>query len=226
MAFADILSKPNWEKIFITETHLGHRVDGDSWTQHGTYTNCWYIEHDDGVVDSVYESGLPYTVRADLATLDSNASSWFYDDSVSPRRLYLHMEDSDDPGIGTKYLIMGYFWEYICSSQDAKEPVIFNNHYYLPYLNSDSVPDVVSEVSDYHEGGVRESFGSVSYINADGYFDSRLNDYVYENRLILVKITYRGAPSGDVAILWRGWVGDVSWSENEVVMNIEDARSS
>jgi len=225
MAFSDILSNPDWEKIFLIELLLGHRIDGDSWTQHGTYTNCWYIEHDDGIVVGALERDTSYTERASLAILDVNSSSWFYDTSVSPPRLYLHMEDSDDPGTGTKYIILSEFWDYFCNSQDEDNPVIYNSQYYLPYLNSESVPDITLAVTDYYEGGVRQSFGAIGLINTDGHFDSRLTDYVYENREMLLKITYRGAPVPDVATLWRGWTGNIYWSEAMVRIDIEDFRS-
>ena len=225
MAFADILGNPDWEKVFLIEFLLGHRIDGDTWTQDGTYTNCWYIEHNDGIVVSVLERDTSYTERASLAILDVNPLSWFYDTSVSPTRLYLHMEDSDDPGTGTKYMILSEFWDYYCNSQDEIYPVIYNSQYYMPYLNASSVPNITLSVSDYYEGGIRNSFGSIGLINTDGYFDSRLTDYVYENRKMFLKITYRGAPAPDVATLWIGWTGNIYWSESLVRFDIEDFRS-
>lgn len=225
MAFSDILSKPNWEKIFITETLLGHRVDGDVWIQHGVQTNCWYIEHNEGVVVAVHERDTEYSEEANLVNLNANPEGWFYDTSETPPRLYVHTTDSDDPATADKYIILASFWEYICSSQDEDDPVVYNSQYYLPYLDSDTIPNITLEVAEYFKGGAKQSFGSVKYINTDGYFDQRLADYVYENRLIYVRVTYRGAPLGDVATLWVGWTGGIHWTENEVEIEIEDYRS-
>lgn len=221
MAFADILEFTDWEKLYLTEAELKHRIDGDTWTQDGTYTNCWWITHDEGEPSMVKEDGDLYDEEVSLSACNGNASSWYFDSATE--KLYLHTSGSDDPG-GASYIIVSRFWEYICNSQKEGDEIEFNNHYYLPYLNSDNMADIVQEVSDFYIGGTRSSFGSLTYINSDGYFDSRLSDYVYEGAKLLIKLGSRETVYGDFATIWIGFYGNIYWSEDKLEVEVEDFR--
>jgi len=222
MSFEDILALTDWEKIYLTETELGHRIDGDVWTQSGADPS-WYISHTEGKPSRVEENGVAYTERASLILCNENAGSWYWDSAN--QRLYVHTTGSDDPGTADKYIILSPFWEYITSSQDEEHPIIFNDHFYLPYLNSDDMPDISQEVSDYYEGGSKQSFGSLRYINSDGFFDTRLSDYVYEFAKTILKVGARGYGYSDYATIWIGYIGDIHWGDDEVEFEIEDYRS-
>jgi len=221
MAFADHLKDPAWTKVYLLEIELGHRIDGDLWTQDGTYTNCWWISHTEGKPSKVEENGSEYTERDTLSLCNSNASSWYWDSANS--RLYVHTSGSDDPGTAGKYIILSYFWEYFINMQ-FDEPIVFNDHYYLPYLNDNDVPNISIEASGYHEGGTRQSFGTIRLINIDGYFDTRLSDYIYEAKKLIWRVGEKGDEYADFATLWRGWTGGNSWNDKEIEINIEDLR--
>jgi len=220
MAFADNLELPDWIKVYLLEIELGHRIDGDSWTR-SDGDNSWYISHSEGEPSKVEENGSEYTERASLALCNSNASSWYWDSANS--RLYVHTSGSDDPGTAGKYIILSYFWEYICNAQ-FKEGLIINGKYYLPYLNDDDIPDISIETSGYHEGGTRQSFGTIRLINTDGYFDTRLSDYIYEAKKLIWKVGKRGDDYADFVNLWVGWTGGNSWNDEEIEIEIEDLR--
>jgi len=253
MAFADHLKDPAWTKIYLLEIELGHRIDGDPWEALGVYgsfkyseekygstwetsgvygsfkysekkygsSGSWYILHTEGKPSKVEENGFEYTERASRALCNANASSWYWDSANS--RLYVHTSGSDDPGTAEKYIILSYFWERIINMQ-FKEPVVFNGHYYLPYLNDEDVPNITMEIFGYHKGGLSQSFGTIRLINTDGYFDTRLSDYIYEAKKLIWKVGKKGDAYADYATLWIGWTGGNSWSDKEVEIEIEDLR--
>ena len=226
MAFSDNLGKASIDWVYLLEIEIGHRIDGDAWTQHGVSTNCWWISHAEGKPSRVEENGAEYTERASLALCNTNPSSWYWD--AANNYLYVHTSGSDDPG-GGSYIILSYFWERICNKQPENNEIIFTIggiiYYYLPYLDDDDISSIVIETTEYHEGGVKQSFGSIKIINADGYFDTRLSDYIYEAKKLLWKVGKLGDAYADYATLWRGWTGSIVWSDEDIEIGIEDMRT-
>jgi len=182
--------------------------------------NSYYIPHVEGEPSKVEEDGAALTERGSLALCNDNAGSWYWDSTNT--RLYVHTTGSDDPA---GYIIIAFFWEYLTNAQYTDEDIIFNGNEYLPYLNDNDIPDVTSETSGYQEGGTRQSFGSVRIINADGRYDSRLTDYIYEAKKIILKAGEKGDAYGDYNTYWIGWTGGIKWSEEEIDIDIEDLRT-
>lgn len=223
MSFDDIVSAADWEKVFLVEIQPGKRIDGESWTQDGVYTNCWWISYEEEVV-KVEENGIEYTECATLLELNtiSGGMGFYYDEDN--QKLYVHTSGSDEPSVSGAYFIVAYHWEYYTNIQDEDEPVLYNGHYYLPYLRSEDLPDIEQAVSDYYKGGMSLGFGDIRLINADGYFDERLSIYAYEWKEIYLKIGKLGTGYGDVATLWHGVIGDIEWSDEEVNFEVLDPR--
>jgi|GEM_PF-2981507 len=219
------LSNPDTDLISLLEIEIGHRIDGDSWTQDATYTSCWWISHLEGKPSKVEECIRAtlvistYTERANLADCNANSSSWYWD--AANNRLYLHTSGSDDPSTAGKYLIQSYFWDKLCNKQAGD--IVFDGVYYLPYLD-DTIPPIRMETSGYHEGGTRQTFGTISVINADGYFDTRLSDYIYEAKKMRYLVGERGDVYADYIIFWVGWTGNIGWSDEYVTIGIDDLR--
>lgn len=215
------LSDPRIDLVSLLEIELGHRIDEDVWTQSGA-DNSWYISHPEGEPSKVEQClasvVTAYTERASLALCNANASSWFWDSANT--RLYVHTSGSDDPG-GGSYLIQSYFWEYFCNKQAGD--IIFNSHNYLPYLDN-TIPSITVETSGYHEGGTLQTFGTISVINTDGYFDTRLSDYIYEAKKIIYKVGKKGDAYGSYITFWIGWTGNIGWSDAYVKIGIDDLR--
>ena len=213
------------ENVYLLELELGHRIDGDGWTQ--SYidyfyipdSDSYYIPHVEGEPSKVEEDGEALTERNTLALCNDNAGSWYWDSANT--RLYIHTTGSDDPA---GYIIIAFFWEYLTNAQYTDEDIIFNGNEYLPYLNDNDIPDVKSETSGYQEGGTRQSFGSVKIINADGRYDTRLTDYIYEAKKIILKAGIKGGNYASYATYWIGWTGGIGWSEEEIEIDIEDLR--
>lgn len=180
--------------------------------------NSWYITHTEGKPSKVEENGAALTYRDSLALCNDNAGSWCWDST----RLYVHTTGSDDPA---GYIIIAFFWEYLTNAQYTDEDIISDStNEYLPYLNAESIPDITNETSGYHEGGTRQSFGSVKVINADGRYDTRLNDYIYEAKKIILKAGIKGGNYASYNTYWLGWTGGIGWSEEYIDIDIEDLR--
>jgi len=197
---------------------------GSGYSQEG-YSNLWYITHAEGEpskVEQCLRSTLDittYTERATLTLCNDNPSSWYWD--AVNNRLYLHTSGSDDPSTAGKYLIQSYFWDKFCNKQAGD--IVFDGVYYLPYLD-DTIPSITVETSGYHEGGTRQTFGTISIINADGYFDTRLSDYIYEAKKIRYLVGRKGDAYGDYITFWLGWTGNIEWSDAYVKIGIDDLR--
>jgi len=197
---------------------------GNEYSQEG-YPNLWYISHTEGEPSKVEQclrstkEITTYTERASLTLCNDNPSSWYWDSTN--QRLYVHTSGSDDPGTAGKYLILSYFWDKFCNKQAGE--IIFDGIYYLPYLD-DTIPSITVETSGYHEGGTRQTFGMVSIINADGYFDTRLSDYIYEAKKIRYLVGRKGDAYGDYITFWLGWTGNIEWSDAYVKIGIDDLR--
>jgi len=208
--------------VFLVEIEPARRLDTESWTQDETYTNCYYLSHSEGEPSRVQEDGTDYTERASLSDCDSNASSWYFDSSNN--RLYVHTSGSDDPG-GGGYVIASFWWEYFTSKQyEGSDEIVFNGKFYRPVLDDASIPDISLAVSDFSEGGIQKSIGPIRLINADGYFDQKLYDYIYTAKRILIKVGKKGADYSDYITLWNGWTGNIVWSDTYIEITVEDLR--
>ena len=222
MSFADILALSNWERVYLIEIEVGHQIDGDVWIQCGApNTNVWYISHPEGDPSRVEEDSVAYVEKASVILCQATASTWFWD--VATQRLYIHTSGSDDPA-GGSYDILSFFWEYYTNMQFTDEPVIYSDHYYLPYLNSDNMPDISMEVSDYSSGGIRTSYGTIKMINADGRWDTRLSTYIYEFKRTIIKACKKGSNVGDMGILIDSFIGDISLDDQSVEFSLTDPR--
>lgn len=216
MAFTDHLADANWDKVYLLEIEVGHSIADDVWTQDGGNPS-WWILHPEGEPSKVEEDGVAYTERANLADCNTNPSSWFWDSGNE--RLYVHTSGSDDPG-GASYIILAFIWEYYANDS----PVNFNGNYYLPYINDEDVHDIKLEVFGYQKGGVIQSFGTIRMLNADGYFDTRLSDYVYEAKSLVWKVGKKGDGYGDFITLWIGWTGSNRLNDEWIEIDVEDLR--
>jgi len=211
------IGESNIEQVVAVIIEIGHRIDTDTWTQDVTYTNCWWITHGEGKPVKVDENGEEYTERASLSLCNSNPRSWYLDDSNN--RLYVHTSGSDNPG-GDSYIILSYLYERLASHE-----IVLDGHPYGGYLDRSSVPSITLQTGEYYEGGTQESFGTLRFGNADGYFDTRLDTYIYEAKRIWLYLGKYGAAWSDYVLYWTGWTGNVSWSDLWIEVDIEDLRT-
>jgi hypothetical protein len=228
MTLAVEQGKARKDLVYRLRIEIGRRLDNLAWTQaDAPNTNAWYIAHPEGEPSRVRQyvkstdAISTHTSRATLALCHANASSWYYDSATS--RLYVNTSGSDNPG-GGLYLIESHFWDRFCTAQDGgTDAVYYSNAWHLPLLGPDSIPDVTLEATPFSEGGVRQSFGTIKLING-GYFDQRLYDYIYSAAPAILEVGAAGDIDGAFVVLWRGWTGNVEWSEEYITLAIEDER--
>jgi len=220
------------ELVYLLEVEIGYRIDIFE------SLNPWFDEGGD-VFSIVYPYGIVSRVKAcilathvittytevfDNSSCQATPSSWFYDPYSSIPMLYVHTSTGADPGGGDFY-VCAYFWECLCNGQhEGSKALYFNGVWYLPYLDESSIPDVSLEVSMFSDGGVRQSFGTIGLLNADGYFDSRIADYIYTGKAAVLKVGIPGDAYGDFVTIWRGWTGNLKWTDDRLDIDTEDER--
>jgi len=221
MAYAP--GEVNQDSVVLVDIEVAHRIDVDTWTQaDAPNTNAWWISHT--YCDKFGEhEGKPSRVKANAVELaekntpaecHATASSWYWD--AAAKRLYVHVADNGDPGDGG-YIIAAYLWR-----RFGTRPYVFGGRPYLPLVGNNSIPSVAYVTGGYHEGGTKQTFGSLKFLNGEKYFDTDLTDYIYEGKRLTPRIGKNGAVDADFAVFWDGWTGDITWSENEVEVTVED----
>jgi len=212
--------------VWLAEIEPARRLEGETWTHVlVTYTNCYYVAHPEGKPSRVREclksTGVIVTYTpdvADLATCHSTASSWYWD--AANTRLYVHTSTAADPGIGSGlFYISSYFWERLADRQ-----VDLDSHPYRPLLDPSSISNLNYEAKLFSDGGIAQSFGSVTALNPDSYWDARLNNYVYEGKRVLIKFGKYGDAYASYITLFDGYTGGTIWTDGAVVFETEDPR--
>lgn len=225
------LAKATKALAYLLEIELGHRIDTDSWTQcDAPNTAVFWIDHAaEGEPSRVKECDrsthaiAEYEAADDVADCQATASSWFYDSATG--RLYVHTSGGDSPSTSGAYYVMSLFWERLCDGQyEGSKAVYYNGVWYLPYLDESSIPDVSLEVSMFSEGGVKQSFGTIDLINADGYFDQRVADYIYCGKKAVLQVGVPGSALADFVTIWRGWTGNWECTDERLSISTEDER--
>ncbi len=219
MSFEKVLTIPDTQKIFLAFLKPAHRIDGEAWAQHVVYTNCYWIVYSHGdVVEVKEDDDYDYSEYTNLIDLNNSPTGFFYDEAEE--KLYLHTSGSDDP---VNYIIQSYFWIKITNLQPVDDPIIYNGDYFLPYLKAENLPAISMGVNEIFVGGTTLSFGTVSFIN-DGWWDTALNIYSFERKDFYLQLGGKRHGILSFGDLFTGITGDVSWSEEEVGIEIMDNR--
>jgi hypothetical protein len=223
-----ITPRPDILLALALEWEIGHRIDEDTWTQAGApNTNCWYITHAEGKPSKVEEDGIEYEEEpSSIADCNANPGTWHFDSSDN--RLYVHTSGDDTPH--GNYIVLSYFWDRFGSHA----PLILDGKEYRSYLSDSSIPSVTAATSAYHMGGTQQGFGTIKINNADGYFDTRLTDYIYEAKRMRALVgeytivdgvfTPASNNSADWLCAWEGWSGNIMWTDEEIEVETEDLR--
>lgn len=217
----------NVERVILAEIEVGHRIDTHSWIQEASpYPDAWYISHThtdkfgehEGAPSRVTENGTELDEVESIDYCHLTSGSWYWD--AENQLLYVHTTGDDDPGSGD-YVIVAFIWR-----RFATKPYIFGSRPYIPLISPGSIPEIAYVTGGYHEGGTKQTFGSISFLNGEGYFDTDLSDYIYEGKRVKVRIGEDGNPDADFAVFWDGWTSDITWTETEVEITIEDLMTA
>jgi hypothetical protein len=205
---------------------------------HGT-SAAYYVSHPEGKPSRVREcmrtfisGGAPvgtittYAEQTSFSDCQNTPSSWWWD--AANFRLYVRTSTGDDPSTPGMFLINSYFWERIADRPvDLQiDPTSGNPdwHPYRPLLDPSSIGDLSFEATQFSTGGISQSFGSVTVLNEDRYWDSRLADYVYEGKRLVIRFGHYGDTYAEYIKACDGYTGGTTWTDGAVVFDSEDPR--
>ena len=117
----------NWDKFTLFEVEPGRKLQKETWTQHGTYTNVWYLDLlNEGEIVKVEEDGKEYAEKFSISDCNGSASSFYFDEFN--KRLYVHTSGGDNPaalsGPDPKYNIVAYWWVFISNRNKVITPKV------------------------------------------------------------------------------------------------------
>jgi len=104
-AFTAWLADTATDRVVLADVQLAEQTSGDGWTVDATYTNSYTLSWSNFIgsggdavyrrIDKVRENATDYTERVDEATVDANASSWYYDEANTT--IYVRTSTGSDP---------------------------------------------------------------------------------------------------------------------------------
>lgn len=216
------------EKKFLAEiTLLQHLRD---WTKTGGYTNVYELDIDTlphlshlPQFTCVCENGVNYTSRASVADVDSNASSYYYDQSAA--KMYIHTSGSDDPDGKTSgkydYTILSHFDLYFSSGRG----VVYNGHYYYPRVSKGGLSDLSVGSRDIYFGTQTTGTGTLRMENKDGFFDILLRRYIWQNRPVTILLGGDELDYSDYETVFKGFILDWNGGDSDTTFNVKDYRA-
>lgn len=228
--FAELVGSPDMERVYLIETNIAKEVQAQTWNATGA--GSWWTIHTDGEVNSVEEDGVALTEHANVGAVDA-AAGWFYDHSA--QRLYVHPTGNDAPdtldGGVDKYTILAFIWLGFTNMQYSDDEVVYQNQgnthesYYLPYFDSKRVPSISQAVGDYYVGDIRTQFGTLNFLN-DGYWYTVLQNYIWHNKSIVVKIGAKGSTYGQYEVIFTGKIRNPRVTDQYGMLDVKDTRIS
>lgn len=234
MPLSDAVKKARKDLIWLLEIEVAQRIDDKAWTSAGSGT--YYIvpaarkPSRIREIDRTVHELIEYSEEASLANCQATPASWFFDSATG--RLYVHATDvgsgsgsgggADIPSSGD-YYIAAYFWKLFCDGlRPAPNEVVYNGRPYDARLKAESIPEFSMEVSNFLEAGVRQAWGDLKLANGDGGLDQDLVDYIWENKVFVLKVGEPGDTYAQFSTVSRGRTGSTTWDEDEITVGIED----
>jgi len=230
MTLAAEQAKQAKDLIHRLRVEVGHRIEAHDWTAcDAPNASVFWMDHlTEGEPSRVQEClrathvAVTYAEVASIVACQATAKTWFYD---TDGKLYVHTTGGDSPAAAGVYYLRSRFWEPFVDKQcPSPNEVLFGGKWCEPRLAENSIPDVTLEVTPFSEGGIQQSFGSITLFNGDGYFDARLNDYIWSAAQAVLEVGSPGDADAAYVTLWKGWTGNVEWSDAGVVVSFEDER--
>ena len=208
--------------VVLIDISRGIRLDQRTWAQEPGYPNAYFCSHSnivggierEGEPASVHEDGAELTKKNSIGEVNSTAGSWFYD-SFS-RRLWIHCSDNAAP---SAHIIISSVW-----ARFANWPYVFDDKFYLPLLEENSIGQIDFSTGFYNEGGTRQAFGNIGLINADGFFNYEFPNYIWHARQLVGRVGKYGDNEENFLVFMNQWTGDIEWSDEIVSLRVEDLR--
>jgi hypothetical protein len=233
MTLAAQLGKAAKKLAWLFEVEVAKRIDNLSWTQSGA-TDAYFSTPPEGYPERVREINVvlhevtEYEEKGNQGDCESDAGSWYFDPGTG--HLYVHATElgsgsaagAFSPSSGN-YYVAAYYWERFCDGQyPAPNELVFNGVWYEPRLKRDSIPDLSMEIAGFEEGGVRQTWSEIRLANGDGALDEEIVDYIWENKVFVLKVGEPGDPYASFVTVSRGRTGSIGGNDDEVTIGIED----
>jgi hypothetical protein len=219
--------KTSEKKILAEISLMQHLRD---WTKTGGYTNVYELDINElprlnhlPQFSCVCENGTDYTERSSVSNVDSNASSYYYDQSAA--KLYIHTSGSDDPDGKTSgkynYTVLSHFEIYFSSGAG----MVCNGNYYFPRVAAGGLSDLSVTSRTIYFGTQTTGVGTLRMLNNDGFFDILLKRYIWQNRPITILLGGDELAYSDYETVFKGFILDWDASDQGLNLKIEDYRA-
>lgn len=160
-------------------------------------------------VSDVKENGVSLTEQTSVDDVESNPGSWYQNIGSEIVSIYIHFSNSSN---GADKTLAAYFNMYF-----ASENIIFNNIFYEGRLNN--ISPVSHKIPFIFWGTSEIEGGDISLNNADGFFDTLSEKFIWENKNIIIKIGSDLMNYSDFLTLFTGQIRNKTNSdENNFVL--------
>lgn len=181
-------------------------------------------------IDTVAENGVDLVIQTSIVNVEANAGSFYFDSPT--QTVYVHSSGSNNP---VNYFYVGAFWLYFTTgdprNSTEKQPVVFNDHFYVPLVPADGIPDITQTISPYYKGSFTQSHGNLSLINGVspawgdvGFFDQLYARYNWKGRKIRSLIGGVNFTYAEFYVPATGIVADVTISDQRIDFTMSDYR--
>ena len=212
-----LVALPNADYRYLVELLPGKDLEcGSDWTSVGSNT----YRHDliEKKISVVLDDSTELTERADLATLQAAAEGYYFD--FYAQQLYVKAIDLDDLSSSSTTVVIMPIVYIFCATDNCE----FGGFQYKAIVMQDSLPNMDLSVDDVVEGIYKFNFGSFRLMNADAWFDTAADDYVWLNRRVLIRIGGENLPYSEYPLYFVGRISDMYVSDEEAVFSVKDIR--
>lgn len=227
---SDLISTPDTKKIVLAEITPRENLVGESWTQHGTSTNAWYISYlyetitlaDSSTTKLVKEveqtdgkmevDGTAMSSQTSIVGVDANSNSFWHDTANS----LLYVNVGGDPST-TVAVLLAFF-----TLRFATEGVVLNSKYYEPYLLS--APNIKQSTENILSGYSKIGGGNLFLNNNTGLFDIIVGKFILEHGTVKLLFGGEDLPYSEYQVAFTGHVFSKEWTEEELRLDLKSTQ--
>lgn len=213
---AELLQKPNATPVYLVETTAAQHLK--KWISDGSGYDIAYTLSP----SAVYFDGAALTEYASRAAADSAGRGWV-DESGSGGELYVVLDGGDTPFTGAVVALIPFYF--------STAPKIFNSQYFEARVAS--LPNLSLRVEPTFGGVAQIGGGSLSFENADGYFNG-LSDLRWDagTSTIRMGVDYKIGDGSTVEMAYDEYEvvatfrnGDPDYTESSFILALSEYKT-
>lgn len=248
--FADLISKPATHKIALAEITVGEQVTATWTLHAGNVYKITYGSDvitlpgngmqqvlQEEVIDFKAYNGssfASYVIQTSVSQVSALNYSWWHDFanttlyvnfgglnpntdvSLIPAMLYFVVRIATE---GVSFLLYSaQVWGTLQWSQFLWENTAPADRYYDPYLQS--IPSISQSTKQLLGGYATTSVSNIVINNKSGFFDSFLQNYVWENQKVTVKFGGENLPYSEYATVFQGTIIEKTWTRDAITLQV------